>query len=153
MKTSPSAKIIEDVRLRFAQFAARKGPEAASSDNPTQTTQTGAFYAPWHLRAAVLSAVLVLMSGCMERPRARIIYEEPPPVVVTQAPPAALREQVPPPPGPEFVWIAGHWHWNRNRWVWNRGYYARPPRRGAVWIAPRFEAHEGGSVFIGGYWR
>jgi hypothetical protein len=105
------------------------------------------------LGLAALAVALTLTGGCLERPRARVYYAEPPPIIVTQAPPAPLHEIIPVAPGPDFVWIGGHWHWNNNRWVWNRGYFARPPRRGAVWVAPRFEAHEGGSVFIGGYWR
>jgi hypothetical protein len=88
----------------------------------------------------------------MERP-ARVYYAEPAPIVVTQAPPAPLYESVPVAPGPDYVWISGHWHWNGGRWVWNRGYYGRRPHRGAVWVAPRYEARAGGSVFIGGYWR
>ncbi len=139
--------------LDFAVYTPMHAPKIATHRlNPSGAVR--ALVRPWFVRTALLSAALTLLSGCIvERPRARVYYAEPAPIIVTQAPPSPLYEQVPVAPGPDFVWIAGHWHWNGNRWVWNRGYYARPPRRGAVWVAPRFEAHEGGSVFIGGYWR
>ena len=38
-------------------------------------------------------------------------------------------------PYPGAVWIAGHHEWINGRWVWVGGYYAYPPRRGAVWVS------------------
>lgn len=102
---------------------------------------------------AALAAALGFTSGCIVERPARVYYAEPAPVVVTKAPPAPLDEARPVAPGPDYVWIGGHWHWNGGRWVWHRGYYSRPPHRGAVWVAPRYEARAEGSVFIGGYWR
>ncbi len=65
----------------------------------------------------------------------------------------------PPPPGygynrwaapyPGAVWIAGHNEWVNGRWVYVGGYYGYPPRRGAVWVAPRY--HHG--YYYPGYWR
>ncbi len=52
-------------------------------------------------------------------------------------------------PYPGAVWIAGHNEWVNGRWVYVGGYYAYPPRRGAVWIAPRY--HHG--YYYPGYWR
>jgi hypothetical protein len=151
MKHRSLPPIFREARSKFARFV---GLTWADGSLPLSRPRAGGMSGPAPLRLAVLSVAFALVSGCIvERPRARVYYTEPPPVVVTQAPPAPLSEQVPVAPGPDFVWIAGHWHWNGNRWVWNRGYFARPPRRGAVWVAPRFEAHEGGSLFIGGYWR
>jgi hypothetical protein len=104
-------------------------------------------------RLITLVAALGFTSGCIVERPARVYYAEPAPVVVTKAPPAPLYEALPVAPGPDYVWIGGHWHWNGGRWVWHRGYYSRPPHRGAVWVAPRYEARTEGSVFIGGYWR
>jgi hypothetical protein len=67
----------------------------------------------------------------------------------------------PPPPPPAVVyrpwarpyhgavWVAGHNEWINGRWVWVGGYYAYPPRRGAVWVGPRY--HHG--YYYAGYWR
>ncbi len=56
-------------------------------------------------------------------------------------------------PGPGYVWINGYWAWRGNSYTWVPGYYARPPRRGAVWVAPRWE-HQGGRYrFHEGHWR
>jgi len=52
-------------------------------------------------------------------------------------------------PYPGAVWIAPYNHWNGNRWVYVGGYYAYPPRRGAVWVSPRYYHHR----YYGGYWR
>jgi len=49
----------------------------------------------------------------------------------------------------DAVWIAPHYEWIRGGWVWTRGYYAYPPRRGAVWVPGRYNH----GYWRGGYWR
>lgn len=56
---------------------------------------------------------------------------------------------VPPCPGPGYTWIGGYWYPAGARYVWRPGYWARPPYRGAVWMAPRY--HRG--FYYRGYWR
>jgi len=41
-------------------------------------------------------------------------------------------------PYPGAVWIAPHNEWVNGRWVYIRGYYAYPPRRGAVYVPSRY---------------
>ncbi len=132
---------------------------------------------------ALFTAVSALQSGCVvaeQRPvRREVIVEQappPPPPVVVEAPPpyetvvvenGAPAEEIivreaPPPlraevvlarPSPYHVWIAGYWHWQGNGYGWVRGHWVRPPREGAVWVAPHVEQRVGGTVFIAGFWR
>ncbi len=48
----------------------------------------------------------------------------------------------------EAVWIAGHHEWVNGAWVWVGGYYAYPPRPGAVWVPARY--HHG--YYYPGHW-
>ena len=54
----------------------------------------------------------------------------PPPPIVVEHPWAR--------PYRNAVWIPGHHEWLGGRWVWGGGYYTYPPRRGAVWVGPRY---------------
>lgn len=67
--------------------------------------------------------------------------------------PAAIVEARPARPGPGFVWIAGYHRWNGTAYVWAPGRWERPPRRGAKWVAARWEHRPGGYVFVEGRWR
>ncbi len=64
----------------------------------------------------------------------------------------------PPPPGVyrpwpapyrTAVWIPGHNEWINGRWVWIGGYYAYPPRPGAIYVPSRYHHHR----YYPGYWR
>ena len=72
-------------------------------------------------------------------------------VEVDQAPPALYVEEVGVAPGPGFVWIGGFWGWN-GHWVWQAGHWGHPPRRGALWVAPRYVFRGGRHVYVRGYW-
>jgi len=52
-------------------------------------------------------------------------------------------------PGPGYYWVDGYYYPVGPRYVWRQGYWARPPYRGAVWVAPRYS----GKRYYGGYWR
>lgn len=121
---------------------------------------------PALLRAARLSvgasALLLafgMTSGCVVAVRpapVATVYETPVVAqeeIVTEGPPPPQVEYVGVSPGPGYLWIGGYYHWSGGRWAWNRGYYARPPRAGARWIAPRYEVRGGARVYIHGYWR
>ena len=113
----------------------------------------------------------MLLGGCVVRetryryePPPPVVYQTPPPgavpappppgseVVVTEAMPAPLVEDYVVAPGPGFIWIGGYWGWE-DRWVWRHGYWGRPPRRGAVWIAPHYAYRGGRHIYIRGGWR
>ena len=58
-------------------------------------------------------------------------------------------------PGRGFVWTGGYWRWGGRRrgYVWTPGRWRRPPRAGAVWVAPSWRSGRGGYTFVGGRWR
>src|SRR5271165_1574986 len=107
--------------------------------------------------AAALASALALTAGCIVAVRpapAAVAYtSESGEVVVAEAPPAAYVEAVGVAPGPGYIWIGGYYHWYGSRWGWVRGRWEVPPRRGAVWIAPRYEFRAGHRVYIRGFWR
>jgi WXXGXW repeat (2 copies) len=88
----------------------------------------------------VLSAAALAMTGCAVG------------AWVPIGPPDALVEVHGGFPGPGYVWIDGYWQW-QNRWVWRPGAWARPPRAGARWEAPRWEHGRRGWRFHEGRWR
>jgi len=71
-------------------------------------------------------------------------------------PPPALRtEVIIDRPGPDFVWVGGFWEWRpgiRN-YEWVGGHWVRPPRRGAIWVVPRWEHRRRGWYHVPGHWR
>jgi hypothetical protein len=56
-------------------------------------------------------------------------------------------------PGPGYAWVDGYWGYNRGGYAWTPGYYARPPRAGAVWVAPRWQSRGGRYYMSRGHWR
>ena len=75
-------------------------------------------------------------------------------VVVRTAPPPPVHVGViGRSPGAGYVWTEGYHRWNGNRYVWVPGHWVRPPRVGAVWVAPAWTRQGGGWVFREGYWR
>jgi len=74
-------------------------------------------------------------------------------VIARVAPPAPIVEAHNQAPHPGWVWIEGHHRWNGHRYVWVHGFWAPPPRRGAVWVPHRWEQREGGWVLIEGHWQ
>jgi hypothetical protein len=72
-----------------------------------------------------------------------VVHREPPPVIV---------ERPAPFPGGEVVWVPGYYAPAGAGWVWVGGHYERPPRRGAVWVAPVYERHGADVHFRVGGW-
>jgi hypothetical protein len=83
------------------------------------------------------------------------VVAEPAPavIVVRRPPPAVIVERVGPPPGPRYMWVQGYWAAQRGDWAWVRGHWEVPPRVGAVWVAPRYEAHGSEFHFSLGFWK
>ncbi|RMF52050.1 MAG: hypothetical protein D6746_17105 [Bacteroidetes bacterium] len=88
--------------------------------------------------------------------RVIVVKERPGPdrvIVVKKRPPRVRREVQGHRPSHRHVWIPGHWAWERGRFVWRSGYWAVPPRPGAVWVAAHWVPRHDGWVFVAGYWR
>ncbi len=90
-------------------------------------------------------------TGCAAHPHHHTVVTH----HVHKAPPAPRREVVIARPSQGHVWVAGHYVWRpaNSRYVWVDGRWSKPPRRGAVWVAPRVEVRRGRTVFVAGYWR
>ncbi len=135
-----------------------------------------------HLLAAVLAgAGLALLAGCGSETVAPVPPPATPPtqtvvvapavtpapqttavigatpsgqIIVTQAPPVATQQQViGPRPSADHVWVEGWWVWRDGRYEWRPGEWVIPPRRGSVWVPPRWERRDDGYVFVEGYWQ
>lgn len=74
-------------------------------------------------------------------------------VVVRVGPPAPIVERRLVRPGPGYVWIAGYHRWEGRAYVWVPGRWELPPRRRAVWVAPRWQRRHDGYYFREGHWR
>jgi hypothetical protein len=75
-------------------------------------------------------------------------------IVVTQAPPVSMQQQViGARPSADHVWVEGWWVWRDGRYEWRPGEWVVPPRRGAVWVPPRWERRDDGYAFVEGYWQ
>jgi hypothetical protein len=70
--------------------------------------------------------------------------------VVYQSPPPTRDESIGYRPG--YVWVHGHWQYDRNGWNWRPGYYI-PERPGYFWVEGHWENQTGQSVWVDGYWR
>ena len=67
-------------------------------------------------------------------------------------PPVVIRTR-PPAPSPRHVWIAEEWAPRGGSYEWKGGYWAEPPRRGAVWVAGHWRHAPRGWVWRPGHWR
>ena len=74
-------------------------------------------------------------------------------VYVRIGPPPPHHEVVVAAPGPGYVWVPGYYQWSGTAYVWAPGRYVRPPRVGAVWVAPHWVHHSHGWYVVSGRWR
>jgi hypothetical protein len=68
---------------------------------------------------------------------------------VAAAPPPPPVYYAPPSPGPGFAFVSGYYYPVGARYAWRPGYWTRPPRARAVWVAPRYYRNR----YYAGYWR
>ncbi len=104
---------------------------------------------------------VMAMAGCRHhRDEVEVVQEGPPPppppevVVVQEAPPPPVVETYGPAPGPDYVWIGGYYTYVSRHYVWVRGYWGRPPHRGAIWVGHSWERERDGRYhYHPGHWR
>ena len=88
---------------------------------------------------------------------AYVVVQEPLPpagyVVVRETPPRVAYEAPPRHPGGDVVWVPSYYVRQGDRWVIVAGHYDHPPRRGAVWVEPRYEQQGVEIRFFAGGWR
>jgi len=61
----------------------------------------------------------------------------------------------PPRPSARHIWVAEEWKWQEGKYAYVPGYWALPPRDGAVWVAGRWykRPYHPGYKWIPGHWR
>ena len=103
----------------------------------------------------LVSLLALVLLGCVterviiKERAAETVYED-----ASEAPPATVVEEtVTVRPSPVHIWVGGHWGWYRHGYRWAPGYWARPPRYGAVWAPGVWIGHGGGWRWRHGYWR
>lgn len=76
--------------------------------------------------------------------------------VVVKVKPARAKVVVvkPAKPGRNYVWVEGHWKWNKRSrsYTWENGYWARRPRQNSVWVAAKWKKVPGGWKYVPGHW-
>ena len=74
--------------------------------------------------------------------------------VVVRRPPPERMEVRSGPPGPGYVWVGGHYAWQRGDYLWIGGRWEAPPqptyRR---WEAGHWARVRGGWYWVEGHWR
>lgn len=56
-------------------------------------------------------------------------------------------------PSPRHVWVEEDWVPQGRSYAWHGGYWAAPPRAGAIYIPGHWQNTRRGSVWIPGHWR
>jgi hypothetical protein len=99
-----------------------------------------------HTARAAVVAVLLVTGTSLAEAGTRVYVRVGPPAAVVHVRPVA--------PGPRYVWVPGYYRYDRRAYAWTPGAWVVPPRRHAVWVAPRW-AHDRrhGWYFVAGYWR
>ena len=80
--------------------------------------------------------------------QAMVIPKEPPP-----PPPRGAGQEDSRAPRVGMVGVPGYYTWLRGKYLWAPGRWVVPPRRGAIWIPPKWNRHRGGYAFVEGRWR
>jgi hypothetical protein len=95
------------------------------------------------LAAASLLAASIFATACAGNGR----------VYVRTGPPPLRSEAVLVSPGPGYVWIPGHYRYERGGYVWVGGRYERAPRSRARWVPGHWENGRRGWYYVEGHWR
>ncbi|HEY8733885.1 MAG TPA: hypothetical protein VIL90_04920 [Puia sp.] len=57
-------------------------------------------------------------------------------------------------PGPHHVWVEEEWRPVGTGYTYSGGYWAAPPRPGAVWVPGHWKRHpEHGEYWVAGHWK
>ena len=97
-------------------------------------------------RLVKTSALVLLLSLGAAAVQAQIVVRVRParPAVVVKRPAA---------PGPAYVWVDDDWVLSGNAYTWKGGYWAAPPRHGAVYIKGHWRKRGHGWVWVPGRWK
>ncbi len=59
-----------------------------------------------------------------------------------------------PRPGPSYVWIDGHWQWDKrsSSYIWAKGKWVKN-KRNRIWISGHWHKVTGGWKWVPGHWK
>ncbi|MEO8451410.1 MAG: hypothetical protein ABI647_16570 [Gemmatimonadota bacterium] len=92
----------------------------------------------------LLGFAVIGASSCAPPPRPGIVYAQ-------RHPPMDRAEERGRPPGQGYIWIRGHWRWDRDEFKWVRGEWADAGRR--RWVEGHWAHDRRGWYWQDGYWR
>jgi len=98
-------------------------------------------------RIAKVLIIMLVMSFAASQSYAQIV------VRVRPARPTRVVVRRPPPPSPRHVWVEEEWVPNGNAYVYHGGYWAAPPRPGAVYVRGSWRHTHHGWAWRTGRWR
>jgi hypothetical protein len=98
------------------------------------------------MTAAALALTLVGAGACASSPRGDRVY-------VREAPPVERVEVIGRAPAPGYVWVAGHWNWDRRQYSWIPGRWLQPAHGYRSWRAGHWAHDRNGWYWIEGRWR
>ena len=102
------------------------------------------------MKTRLLALILIGGGSLFAGPRVFVGVGLGGPGVYAPPPPAPYVAYAPVPyANPGYTWVAGYWYHVGPSYYWHAGYWARPPYRGAYWVAPRYYGHR----YYSGYWR
>ncbi len=96
--------------------------------------------------APVLVSALLASAACAPPPPPGRVY-------VVRRPPPARVEAVTVAPGPGYVWVGGHWRWDRQDYAWVPGHWIAPERGHRHWVAGHWARDRRGWYWVDGHWR
>ena len=75
-------------------------------------------------------------------------------VIIKIKPPTPKVVVKPNSPKSHYVWIPGHWNWNkkRHKYVWVSGHWSKP-KKGKAWVPGHYKKVRGGYQWIPGHWK
>ena len=60
----------------------------------------------------------------------------------------------PNPPKSNYIWVSGHWNWNKNKhkYVWVNGQWVKP-KKGKAWVSGHYKNVRGEYTRLPGHWK
>ncbi len=140
------------VREETTVYEPRPRPVYVEQPQPVIVQPAPVVVAPGQPVVVAQQPVYVQPTPVIVQP-APVIIAQPNVIVVHRAPPPLQVEVRPRAPGREYVWVPGYYAARGESWVWVGGAWSRPPRAGAVWVAPRYDTAGTEVHFSAGFWR
>lgn len=98
-----------------------------------------------HLRILAASLALIASLACAGTMSLGVVYAE-------RRPPPDRVEVIVASPGPGFVWVRGHWGWERDDYYWIPGRWVRVERGYHRWVPGHWRQKHHRWYWVEGRW-